>query len=274
MATPAGKTLFSLPIKSETGGSITVTEPAPLTYLLTFNAAPDNRLVTGFVEAFLLALDIIEARYPHGVVITTSGITKFYSNGLNLDHALSTPGYYSTLYKLFARLVSYPMPTVAWLNGHAFAGGFMLAMHHDYRVFNGSRGYLCLNELDFGAPLKPAMLSIFEAKLAPVSYRTLILEAHRFSAKEALEQQMVDRLGGWEEVVALVGERKLTQRSKSGVYGVLKQEMYREVIANLEGHEERVKKDVADEEKLERVAQGKEDRVLAWEAETKGKSKL
>ncbi|KFY22199.1 hypothetical protein V493_06768 [Pseudogymnoascus sp. VKM F-4281 (FW-2241)] len=273
MASPAGKTLFSIPIKSS-GGSITVTEPAPLTYLLTFNSAPDNRLVTSFLEAFLIALDIIEVRYPHGVVITTSGITKFYSNGLDLDHALSTPGYYSMLYKLFARLASYPMPTVAWLNGHAFAGGFMLAMHHDYRVFNPSRGYLCLNELDFGAPLKPAMLSIFEAKLSPVSYRSLILEAHRFTAKEALEQQMVDKLGAWEEVLALVEERKLTQRSKSGVYGVLKQEMYRKVIADLEGHEERVKKDARDEEKLEKVARGKEDRVQAWEAATKGKSKL
>lgn len=273
MASPAGKTLFSLPIKAS-GGSITVTEPAPLTYLLTFTSPPDNRVVSDFCNAFLLALDIIEARYPHGVVITTSGITKFYSNGLDLDHALSTPGYYSLLYKVFARLASYPMPTVAWLNGHAFAGGFMMAMHHDYRVFNPSRGYLCLNELDFGAPLKPAMLSIFEAKLSPVTYRSLILEAHRFTAKEALAQQMVDALGGWEEVLALVAERKLTQRSKSGVYGILKEEMYREVIANLEGHEARVIQDKENGGVAEKVAQGKEARVQAWEAETKGKSKL
>ncbi|KFY43757.1 hypothetical protein V494_01825 [Pseudogymnoascus sp. VKM F-4513 (FW-928)] len=273
MASPAGKTLFSLPIKSS-NGSITVTEPAPKTYLLTFISAPDNRVVTSFLEAFLLALDIIETRYPHGVVITTSGIPKFYSNGLDLDHAQSTPGYYSMLYKVFARLASYPMPTVAWLNGHAFAGGYMLAMHHDYRVFNPSRGYLCLNELDFGAPLKPAMLSIFEAKLAPSTYRSLILEAHRFTAKEALELQMVDKLGAWEEVLALVEERKLTQRAKSGVYGILKQEMYRKVIADLEGHEERVKKDAADEDKIEKVEQAKEDRTKAWEAQTKGQSKL
>lgn len=150
----------------------------------------------------------------------------------------------------------------------------MMAMHHDYRVFNPSRGYLCLNELDFGAPLKPAMLSIFEAKLSPVTYRSLILEAHRFTAKEALAQQMVDALGGWEEVLALVAERKLTQRSKSGVYGILKEEMYREVIANLEGHEARVIQDKENGGVAEKVAQGKEARVQAWEAETKGKSKL
>lgn len=28
------------------------------------------------------------------------------------------------------------------------AAGFGLAMSHDYRVFNASRGYLCMNEID------------------------------------------------------------------------------------------------------------------------------
>jgi Delta3-Delta2-enoyl-CoA isomerase len=273
MTPQAGKSLFTIPIKPS--GSITVTEPAPATYLLAFSSPPDNRLVTDFCQSFLLALDIIETRYPHGVLITTSSITKFYSNGLNLDHALSTPGFYAnSLYKLFARLASYPMPTVAWLNGHAFAGGLMLAMHHDYRVFNPSRGYLCLNELDFGAPLKPAMLGIFEAKASPAVYRSLVLEAKRFSAKEALAAELVDKLGAWEEVLALVEERKLTERSKSGVYGVMKEEMYRDVIANLEGHEARVEKDNADAGKSKKIAQQKEERVKAWEAATTGKAKL
>ena len=33
------------------------------------------------------------------------------------------------------------MPTIALLNGHAFAGGLMLAMHHDYRIMNPSKGF-------------------------------------------------------------------------------------------------------------------------------------
>ena len=273
MATPGGKTLFTLPINP--AGSITVTEPAPATYLLTFSSPPDNRLVTAFCQPFLLALDIIEARYPPGVLITTSAIPKFYSNGLNLDHASTTPGFYvDSLYKLFARLASFPMPTVSWLNGHAFAGGLMLAMHHDYRVFNPSRGFLCLNELDFGAPLKPAMLGIFEAKASPAVYRSLVLEAKRFTGNDALAAELVDRLGAWEGVLALVEERKLTMRAKSGVYGVMKQEMYRHVIANLEGHEARVEKDKADAERLDNIAARTEQRVRAWERQSKENAKL
>lgn len=77
-------------------------------YLLTFTSPPDNRLTTPFLEAFMLALDIIEERFEKGVVVTTSGIPKFYSNGLDLQHAVETPGFWdNTLFPLFRRLLTY-----------------------------------------------------------------------------------------------------------------------------------------------------------------------
>ncbi|KAH6679471.1 ClpP/crotonase-like domain-containing protein [Halenospora varia] len=236
----ATQTLFELPIQaspsSKPTGTITCTLPAPGVYLLTFTAPPDNRLVTPFCNTFMLALDIIEFSHPPGVVVTTSGVPKFYSNGLDLENATSTPGFFAnTLFALFKRLLTYPMPTVSLINGHAFAGGFMVAMYHDYRIFNPSRGFLCLNELDLGVPLRPAMSSIFRQKLTPQTYKLLVLEAKRFGGKEALEHGIVDGLGGAEEVMNLVTERKLVDKPKTGVYGVLKAEMYRETLGYLEG---------------------------------------
>jgi enoyl-CoA hydratase/carnithine racemase len=103
-----------------------------------------------FVILELLALDIIEQRLPKGVVITTSTITKFYSNGLDYENAIKDPTFFSgSLFPLWRRLITYPMPTVALLNGHAFAGGLMTAMMHDYRIMNPHKGFVCLNELDF-----------------------------------------------------------------------------------------------------------------------------
>lgn len=237
--------LFSLPILSKPSappiGTIVCTTPAPEVYLLTFTAFPDNRLVTGFCQAFILALDIIEAKYPSGVVVTTSGIPKFYSNGLNLDHVKATPGFWdNSLAQVFKRLLLYPMPTVALINGHAFAGGLMTAMYHDYRIFNGSRGFLCINELEFGVPLKHAMSSIFRQKLpSPLTYRSLVLEAHRFAGPEALSVSLVDGLGGMDEVVALIKDRDLTTKGKTGIYGLLKAEMYRETLGYLDEKEKR-----------------------------------
>lgn len=76
-------------------------------YVLTLAVAPDNRLTSPVCDALMRALDIIEVSHPCGVVVTTSGIAKFYSNGLDLGHAISTPGYWEEkLYRLWARLLT------------------------------------------------------------------------------------------------------------------------------------------------------------------------
>jgi hypothetical protein len=107
----ASTVLFELPIiSSPTGkaiGKFVCTSPASQVYLLAFASPPDNRLVTSFCQTFLLALDILEFKYPKGVVITTSSIAKFYSNGLDLEHATSVKGFWTdSLFKLFRRLVT------------------------------------------------------------------------------------------------------------------------------------------------------------------------
>jgi enoyl-CoA hydratase/carnithine racemase len=107
----AAITLFEVPILAAAGGkpigSFVCTSPVPQVYLLTFTAPPDNRLVTAFCQAFLHALDIIETSYTPGVVVSTSSIIKFYSNGLDLEHAKSTEGFWTdSLYKLFERLAT------------------------------------------------------------------------------------------------------------------------------------------------------------------------
>ncbi|KAJ9138609.1 Enoyl-CoA hydratase/isomerase [Pleurostoma richardsiae] len=251
MASPAP--LFTIPIPPCTpahpGGSVVCTEPQSGIYLLTFSSPPDNRLTPSFCGAMLAALDAVEfGGRPPGVVVTTSAIPKFYSNGLDLGLArdMGDPFWEGSLWPLFRRLLTYPMPTVALLNGHAFAGGLMLAMHHDYRVFNPSRGFLCLNELDFGAPLKPAMSGIFRVKLGGgAAYRSLVLEAKRFGGPEALAAGIVDVLGGLPEAVALVEGRELRKKGATGVYGLMKAEMYKEAVDLLDSHareEERERK--------------------------------
>jgi hypothetical protein len=109
----ATRTLFTLPIlisptSDKAAGTVVCTSPSSGVYVLTFTSPPDNRLLTPFCQALLLALDILEFNHPHGVVITTSGIQKFFSNGLDLEHASSTQGFFpNSLFALFKRLLTY-----------------------------------------------------------------------------------------------------------------------------------------------------------------------
>ncbi|KAF3177647.1 hypothetical protein EYR41_008710 [Orbilia oligospora] len=233
------KTLYTLPITA-TSGTITITVPRPQThptvYLLTFVSPPDNRLLTSFIETFTLALALLRTNHPHGVLITTSGNPKFYSNGLNLEHVASQDLWWSKIFWPFMKnLLTYPMPTVALINGHAFAGGFITSMCHDYRVMNPSKGFLCMNELEFGAPLIPPLTSIFRNKLSAKTYRSIVLEAHRFTGPQALKEDIVDALGALEETFKLIDEKKLDKKAKSGIYSVIRRETWRETFGFVKG---------------------------------------
>ncbi|KAK5118817.1 hypothetical protein LTR62_000026 [Meristemomyces frigidus] len=268
-----GEKLFEVPIGDT--GKVVVSQPADKVYLVTFSSAPDNRLTTSFCQALLLALNILDLRHPPGVVITTSSIPKFYSNGLDLDHASFTPGFFpDSLYALWRRLLTYPMPTIALLNGHCFAGALMLAMMHDYRIMNPHKGFLCLNEVELGVPLRAPMSAVFREKVAPQVYRRLVLEAARFKALDALKEGIVDWLGGLDEALAHVQELKLVQKVGKGVtgkavYGDLKREMWRETVGYLESFGDEDQRDfVAAAVKL-RERQAAENKVKLWEAKAK-----
>jgi Delta3-Delta2-enoyl-CoA isomerase len=242
MAQAQAQPLFVLQIptvaassQQQPSGSFICTQAAPQVYLLSFSAPPDNRLIPSFNATFLLALDIIEHRLPKGVVVTTSSITKFYSNGLDYENAIKQPTFFTeSLFPLWRRLITYPMPTVALINGHAFAGGLMTAMMHDYRIMNPHKGFVCLNELDFGAHLQPAMASVFRVKLGMTALRNMVLESKRYPALDALKEGLLDGVGGLDETLAFIGEMKLTDKAQSKSYGLIKEELYREVVKDLD----------------------------------------
>lgn len=168
------------------------------------------------------------------------------------------------------------MPTLALLPGHAFAAGFMTAMMHDYRLMNPHRGFLCLNELDFGAPLKSPMASIFRQKVpSPNTFRTMILESKRYGALEGLKEGLVDGLGAMEEVVVFVREMGLLDRGKTGVYGRLKMEMWGETVRLLDNVEEGERRGEREMEDYSRRQEEEKRRVEDWERRNSdGRSKL
>lgn len=145
----------------------------------------------------------------------------------------------------------------------------MTAMMHDYRFMNPHRGYLCLNELEFGAPLKPAMASIFREKIPnPNTFRTVVLEAKRLNALEALKEGIVDGLGDFGDVTSFVDEMALLQKPKSGVYGMLKAEMWKQTVANLDEWQAAEKEIINSRAQDDRRRSEEQGRVEEWEKKT------
>lgn len=164
----------------------------------------ENRFNRESVDALHGALDEVEAAEGPAALVTT-GEGKFFSNGLDLDWLLAggddTGGFIEDVHRLLGRVLGLDMATVAAMNGHAFAGGAMLATAHDYRVMREDRGYWCLPEVDLGLPLTPAMYAVVAAHLPRPALRESALSGRRYDGPDALAAGIVDELAAEHDVV-------------------------------------------------------------------------
>lgn len=205
-------------------------------YLLEYNAPPDNRYTIPFLDAYLDAITYVRGQEEPKPLITTSKVQKFFSNGLDFENAIRTEGFFPNYYfRIMRAIIEFPWPTIAVINGHAFAAGFMLSAAMDYRVMNPEKGFLCLNELQFGAPFLAPMLSIFKLKFGAQQTLKIALTAHRFPGKEALASGLVDALGGMPEGEALA--KKVFDFAKSPSYGTIRLQLLREVVRDTYNYE-------------------------------------
>lgn len=155
----------------------------------------ENRFSREWLGALHGALDEVEAT-PGPAALVTTGEGKFYSNGLALD-ALAGQGadaiaaYLREVHALFARVLAFPRATVAAINGHAFAGGLMLALAHDFRLMRSDRGYACLPEVDLRLALQPGMTALLAARLPKQTAHEMIVTGRRYGGADALARGVV-----------------------------------------------------------------------------------
>ena len=208
-------------------------------FVLRMNAG-ENRLAPAFLEDYERALDQVESASGQTALVTT-GHGRFYSNGLDVAAlAEAEPNavvqFLGRLHGLFARLLSFDVPTVAALNGHAFAGGAMLAVAHDSRVMRSDRGYFCLPEIDLatGRALTRGMFALLQARLAPATLHEALVTGRRFTAPSALVAGLVDESCAERDVLprAIERARALARRDRATL-GALKRGLYAEALAAL-----------------------------------------
>ncbi len=140
---------------------------------------------------------------PAPLVTTATG--KIWSNGLDLEWLQANPtsyqSYISDAQHLMAAVLELPVPTVAVLQGHAFAAGAMLALCHDVRVMRADRGWWCLPEIDLDMPFTPGMSELITSKLVPSAASLAMTTGHRFGGEAALAAGIVDHAVGEDDVL-------------------------------------------------------------------------
>jgi enoyl-CoA hydratase len=148
-----------------------------------------------FCEAITRQLEELSQSSLRAVVITGQG--RIFSAGVDLPRILEGGSAYlrsflPALKKAFETLFCFPKPVVAAINGHAIAGGCVLACAADHRLMASQSGRIGIPELLVGVPFPTLALEIMRLVAAPTHFRAMVYRGATFSPEEAQERGLVD----------------------------------------------------------------------------------
>jgi enoyl-CoA hydratase len=199
--------------------------------IVRFDNAPVNALDLDLLEVIIASMGSVQGP----VVLTGAG--RAFSAGVDL-RALIEGGtdyaerFVAALSAAFLAIYDHPAPVVAAINGHAIAGGCVLAMCADVRLMSG--GTIGLTELSVGVPFPVAALEICRDGMG-VSAARAALQAKTIDADTALARGWLDAVVAKDDLLpqALATARELGQYSPAA-YAATKIQLHKPVRAAID----------------------------------------
>ncbi len=225
------------------------------------NRPPVNAVDLEFARALDAAFGpLVDAGEAGAIVVTGTG--ECFSAGLDLK---LVPRYSSeeqramitTLNRTIAKLYACPLPLVGAINGHAIAGGLILALACDYRIGTTAPAKFGLTEVRAGIPFPAAAMAVLQAEVAPNVARILTLRGNNVGSETALAYGLLDELQPPERVLptAIAVARDLANMPRQA-YARIKCQLRATPITSIE----------------ETVARGSDPMLNAWLAADAGQA--
>lgn len=200
----------------------------------------ENRYNPTFIEEILRAFDEIEADQSVSSVILTSNDPKNWSQGIDLPwltaayNAKDFQAMRDFLYGLnniFKRILLYPMPVIAAINGHAFGAGSIMTCACDFRFMKADRGFFCFPEVDINIPFLPGMFALLKKAIPYYKMEEAVFSGKRMGAKELEEHHIIIKACADNEELmreALAFARTYTK--KRAIFGEIKRRLHKDII--------------------------------------------
>ncbi len=154
-----------------------------------------NTIDIEFFDALDETLEAAAAGSCRALVLTGTG--SIFSAGVDLYQVVDGGAEYleTFLPRLttgLRRLFTFPKPVIAAINGHAIAGGCILACACDHRVMARGTGRIGLPELRVGVPLPSTALEIVRFVVSDRNFQEVIYAGQTYSVEEALARGLLD----------------------------------------------------------------------------------
>ncbi len=146
-------------------------------------------------EAFIAELKAAAQDDVRAVVMTGSGSS--FSAGVDLFRVIKDGPEYGqrflpVLDEMLKDALTFPKPLIAAVNGHAIAGGCILAATGDRRIMSDGNGRIGMPELVVGVPFPALPLQIMAARMPDAAFRDLVLTGRTVHVDEAMTLGLID----------------------------------------------------------------------------------
>jgi enoyl-CoA hydratase len=196
-----------------------------------------NALDSEFCRALIGTLDDLQTGDARPVVLTGSG--KIFSAGVDLFRVVDGGSDYldeflPLLLEAFAKLFAFPRPLVAAVNGHAIAGGCVVACACDYRLMARGSGRVGVPELLVGVPFPTVALEILRFAVGNAHLQSVVYSGATFTPDEAVDRGLVDELCEEDDLAGLAAERAAHFASiPAPSYALAKRQLHQPVEARI-----------------------------------------
>ena len=146
-------------------------------------------------EALIQEMDDARDASVKAVILTGTGSS--FSAGIDLFRLLKEGPEYGrrflpVLDNFLRAALTLPKPMIAAINGHAIAGGCILAATCDHRIMTEGNGRIGVPELAVGVPFPSLPLQIMSARVADGPLRDLVFSGRTVLIDEAKTLGLID----------------------------------------------------------------------------------
>jgi enoyl-CoA hydratase len=165
--------------------------------LLRMTAGKANAIGAAWLERMDALLDELQADPPRALVMTGEG--RAFSAGLDLPALIQTSPASLTAFirdfsEVMLRVFTLSWPVVAAINGHAVAGGCVLALQADHRLMAAGEGRIGLNEAQLGIGLPVVVIETLRCQVPVPSLSRIAIDGTLFLPEEAVGVGLVQEV--------------------------------------------------------------------------------
>src|SRR5215213_6697120 len=179
--------------------------------LIRLRGGKANAMTREVLEGIIRLVDEVEAA-PDARAIVVTGVERHFSAGLALPVLLplgrdEMRAFIDLFGAAMLRVFRAELPVVAAVNGHAIAGGCVLALQCDARLMTDADARIGLNEVRLGIGLPASVVEPLRLAVPASSLARIAVEGALFSPGEALRLGLVDEVVPDAELVDRAVER-------------------------------------------------------------------